>query len=96
MENINLNTTVNEEESVRGKLVFSYPIAKGLIRAGFKVIDLKENRENHQPILVFEDSLDMRDTMQAIVKERRKARAERAKATETAGDDEREPILQED
>lgn len=94
MENTNVNTAVNEE-TVRGKLIFSYPICKALIKQGYKVIDLKENRENHQPILVFEDSLDMRDALQAIVKERRKARAERAKA---AGREEdiKEPIEQED
>ena len=56
MENINVNTTVNEDDSVRGKLIFSYPICKALIKAGFRVIDLKENRDTHQPILVFEDS----------------------------------------
>ena len=94
MENINVNTTINGEESVRGKLIFSYPICKALIRQGYKVIDLKENRENHLPILVFEDSLDMRDALQAIVKERRKARAERAKAE--AEEEVKEPIEQED
>lgn len=94
MENTNVNTTIKEEESVRGKLIFSYPICKALIRMGYKVIDLKENRENHQPILVFEDSLELRDSLQAIVKERRKLRAERARAE--AGEEVKEPIEQED
>jgi len=94
MENTNVNAVVNEEESVRGKLIFSYPICKALIKQGYKVIDLKENRDTHQPILVFEDSLELRDSLQAIVKERRKARAERARVE--SGEEVKEPIEQED
>ena len=94
MENVNVNTTVNEDDSTRGKLIFSYPISKALIKMGHRVIDLKENRETHMPILVFEDSLQLRDDLQSVVKERRKARAERAKAE--SEEEVKEPIEQED
>ena len=69
------NTTNNSTNEPRGKLVFNPAISKDLIRAGFRVIDLKQNRSHpEQSILVFEDSLELRDSMQEIIKKRRAAR----------------------
>ena len=89
---INKNATTNGTDEPRGKLIFNPVIARELIRAGFRVIDLKQNRQHpEQSVVVIEDSLEMRDKMQEIIKKRRAARKARTEA-----ETEKEPILQED
>lgn len=71
---------VNENQEQRTKLIFNYSIAKDLIRRGYRVVDLKRNRDTNEVIYVFEDGIDFRDEWAKISKEHRKSRAERAKA----------------
>ena len=54
------------------KLIFKPAIARELIRSGFKVVDLKQNREHpERTIIVFADSIEFRDGLQKIIKKRR-------------------------
>lgn len=98
----NINTINGDAEAPRTKIIFNYAIAKELVRSGFRIVDLKRNRENNEVIYVVEDSLEMRDRMQEIVKnrraERRKRLEESAATTEGSSDadDEKEPIMMED
>ncbi len=80
----NVNTNVENNEEVRGKLVFKYPIAKALVEDYHQeIIGLKTNKQDRSKIVfVFRDSLEMRDSMQKIVKERRKRFAEMNKENE--------------
>lgn len=101
-ENVNVNETIDVNESVglKSKLIFNARLMKYLIEEKHmadQIIGLKANRDNpERTIFVVNDSLSLRDAMQEYTKERRKARAERAKVAETAEDYEKEPILQED
>ena len=96
------NVTNSENENARTKIIFNYAIAKELIRRGFRVVDIKRNRENNEIIHVFSDSLLLRDSLQEIVKNRRaerRRRLEESAATtdeSSDADDVKEPIMMED
>lgn len=77
----NVKNTNNTE--IPTKLIFKPVIARELIKQGFKVVDLKQNRDYpERSILVFEDSLDLRNAMQKIIKERRRKFSERHETKE--------------
>ena len=68
----NVKTTENNVYDGPCKLIFKPAIARELIRRGFRVVDLKQNREHpERSIVVFEDSIQLRDELQKIVKKRR-------------------------
>lgn len=93
MENTNVNAVGTE---VKAKLIFNSSLAKYLVEeCGQRIIGLKANRENKdRSVFVFADSLELRDSMQEYTKERRKARAERARVE--SEEEVKEPIEQED
>lgn len=100
MDTVNTIEATNlEDENERTKIIFNYSIARELIRMGYRVVDIKRNRENNEIIHVFSDSLSLRDSLQDIVKRRRaerRKRLEEAAATPDEAADEKEPIMMED
>lgn len=85
MENTNVNTTVENQKEPRGKAIFNMSIARTLLKDyGHPIIDIKPRRDAGPDAWLpfFLDSLSLRDDLQKIVKERRKARTNRAKAEE--------------
>ena len=89
---------VNDNQETRTKIIFSYGIARELMRRGFRCVDLKRNRDTNEVIYVFEDGIDFRESWAKISKENRKARAERAKTAKegSASDEVDEGPQQED
>lgn len=50
-----MKTLLNHVQSTKGtKLVFSPQLAKYLLRRGYFIVGLKENKENQQDVFVFE------------------------------------------
>lgn len=98
MENNNITENINNANEVKAKLIFNASLMKYLIEEkgmADQIIGLKANRENHDKcVFVCIDSLRLRDGMQEYTKERRRARADRAKAE--SEEDIKEPIEQED
>lgn len=74
-----VETEVKAEETPT-KLIFRTYIAKGLINAGFPVIDIKANRDDPaRTVFVFPDSIKLRDSMQDIIKSYKRKRDEKDK-----------------
>lgn len=72
-----------EEPEIKAKRIFKYYIAKGLIARGHRVVDIKPDVDNRDRVVfLFEDSLDLRDDMQIIIKAHRKALAEKENTIE--------------
>ena len=98
MENLNTTEINTNTSEPKAKLIFNASLMKYLIEEkgmADQIIGLKANRENRDRcVFVCLDSLRLRDAMQEYTKERRKARAERAKAE--SEEEVKEPIEQED
>lgn len=79
----NVKTENNKEVTteVPAKAVFRLPIIRSLIRDYHcKVVDIKQNKVDPTKVVVFfEDGIYLRDSMQKIVKERKKRFAEERK-----------------
>lgn len=81
-------TEINKAEETPTKLIFRTYIAKGLINAGFPVIDIKANRDDPaRTVFVFPDSISLRDNMQRIIKSYKRRREDREKQEQENSED---------
>lgn len=77
--NTNVNATEDENNTTETKCIFNYRMAKSLVRLGHRIVDLKINRDNGDPIYVFEDGFKFRKDWQKVTNDNKKYREERAK-----------------
>lgn len=69
------NVSANEK---KGRCVYAAPVARSLIRRGFKVIDIKPNKENHdKTVHVFEETVDFNSALEEILNEYNEKKAKR-------------------
>ena len=83
-----MNKTVSTKENKqKTKLIFKPYIARKLLAVGHKIVDIKPDHTNPlKTVFVFEDSLQLRDDMTKIIREKERSEFAKNKETQTLED----------
>lgn len=83
-----MNKTVSTKENEqKTKLIFKPYIARKLLAVGHKIVDIKPDHTNPlKTVFVFEDSLQLRDDMTKIIREKERSEFAENKETQTLED----------
>ena len=83
-----MNKTVSTKENKqKTKLIFKPYIARKLLAVGHKIVDIKPDHTNPlKTVFVFEDSLQLRDDMTKIIREKKRSEFAENKETQTLED----------
>lgn len=70
--------TVKTMSEKRGRCIYAAPVARALVNRGFKIIDLKPNKYNHdKTVFVFEETADFNAALEEILNEYSERKAQR-------------------
>lgn len=83
-----MNKTGNAKENKpKTKLIFKPYIARKLLAVGHKIVDIKPDHTNPlKTVFVFEDSLQLRDDMTRVIREKERSELAEKKETQTLED----------
>lgn len=70
-----METNVMEK---KGRCIYAAPVAREFVRRGFKIIDIKPNKENRdKTVFVFEETNDFNAALEEILNEYSERKAQR-------------------
>lgn len=76
-----------KDNNLKTKLIFKPYIARKLLSAGHKIVDIKPDHTNPiKTVFVFEDSLQLRDDMTKVIRERERSEFAEKKEVQTLED----------